>query len=100
MSVATSILSIGVVLVLALIFTVLAFNWKRVLKVGAYTIAMVLWFTLSVMYPTFDSTYYFVGWVFMMPAIFTMLLMANGIYDTYKHATMEDWQKDESWEED
>lgn len=100
MSLATSVVSIAVVLCLAFIFTLLAFNWKKVLKVASYAIAMVLWFTLAIMYPTFDSTYYFVGWAFMMPGVFTLLLTANSIYDTYKHATMEDWQKDEGWEEE
>ena len=102
MSVATNIFSIGIVLMLALVFTMLAFNWKRILKVGAYAIGMVFWFVLTPLYFTMfvDTSFYFLGWIFLLPGVFCMLLTGNTIYDTYKHVTMEDWEKDESWEEE
>lgn len=100
MTVATSIVGVGLVFVMALIFMVLGFNFRKVLKVGCFAISAVLWFVTGALFPTIDETYAFIGWAFLMPAIFSGLLAAHGMYATYKHAVTEDWQNDEEGEEE
>lgn len=98
------IIGLAFIIMLAVLFLAFGLNARtlkttdKVFKVFFLVSSGVLWFVLAVIFPAVEQTYTFIGWAFLIPAVFCWIMGSVSIFEVYKHATMEDWQKEDSAE--
>jgi hypothetical protein len=80
---------------LALVFLIIAQGFKKVAKPFFYVASGFMFFWLAPLYVVLEQTYAFIGWVFMIPAVFAWGFAGISFFELYKKSAMEDWQKNE-----
>lgn len=95
------IIGLAFLVMLAVLFLAFGLNARtlkttdKVFKVFFFISSGILWGVLAIIYPAIEQTYTFIGIAFTIPAVFCFVLGGVTIFEVYKHAAMEDWQREE-----
>jgi hypothetical protein len=81
--------------IFGILFLVLARTTEKFIdKSFLYTASAVIFFIMTPLYVVMEQTYGFLGFIFLIPAVFASLFAGQSYFQLYKNTQTEDWERD------
>lgn len=89
-------LILAIMFALPIVFMTMGLNFEKAKAVACLSVAAVLWFVLTLVFPVVSSLpYYFLSYVFLIPAVLCFVLALPPAVSMWRISRMEDWEKED-----